>query len=76
VLTTEKNDLAAALVARQFGSKTKVTVSDTDLGPGVDVVVGNDFDKLSRAKKVIVVERSSSVCVPLPAEPSATTDLG
>jgi hypothetical protein len=76
VLTTEKNDLAAQLVARQFGSKTKVIVSDTDLGPGVDVVVGNDFDKLSKAKKAIVVKRSSSVCVPLPAETEATTDAG
>ena len=51
-------------------------MSDTDLGPGVDVVVGNDFAKLSPAKKVIVVQRSSSVCVPLPAEPSESTDLG
>jgi hypothetical protein len=74
VLTTEKNDLAAQLVARQFGSSTKVTVSKTDLGPGVDVVVGNAFDKLSKAKKVIVVKRSASVCVPLPAA-SATSDL-
>jgi hypothetical protein len=74
VLTTEKNDLAAQLVARQFGSSTKVTVSTTDLGPGVDVVVGNAFDKLSKAKKVIVVKRSASVCVPLPAA-SATSDL-
>ena len=71
VFTTEANDMAARLVARQFGRKTKVVVSTTDLGPGIDVVVGNGFDKLSKARRVIVARQSSSVCVPLP---SASTD--
>lgn len=73
VLTTEKNDMAAELVARQFGRNTKVTVTTTDLGPGIDVIVGDDFNKLVKAKRVIVVRKSSSVCVPLPTEPTGTT---
>ena len=66
VFTTTKNDLSATLVARQFGRSTKVVVSDTDLGPGVDVVVGNKFDGLAKARHVITVRKSSSVCVPVP----------
>ncbi len=73
VLTTEKNDMAAALVARQFGRTTRVIVTDTDLGPGIDVIVGNKFGKLAKAKRVLVAQSSSSVCVPLP---SATTTTG
>ena len=72
VFTTEKNDMAARLVARQFGRKTKVVVSDTDLGPGIDVVVGNGFDKLSKARRVIVAQ---AVVVGLrPAPQRASTD--
>jgi hypothetical protein len=71
VFTTTSNDLSATLVARQFGRSTKVVVTDTDLGPGVDVVVGNKFDKLAKARHVIAVRKSSSVCVPVP-EPSAS----
>jgi hypothetical protein len=73
VFTTDKSDVAAQLVARQFGRKTKVTLTDTDLGPGVDVVVGNGFDKLSKARRVIVVKQSSSVCVPVPSDSTGTS---
>ena len=77
VLTTEKNDMAAALVARQFGRTTRVIVTDTDLGPGIDVIVGNKFGKLAKAKRVLVAQSSSSVCVPLPSASTATgTDAG
>ena len=70
VLTTEKNDMAAALVARQFGRSTRVVVTTTDLGPGIDVIVGNKFGKLAKAKRVLVAKASSSVCVPLPGASS------
>ena len=77
VLTTEKNDMAATLVARQFGRTTRVIVTDTDLGPGIDVIVGNKFGKLAKAKRVLVAQSSSSVCVPLPSpSTSTTTDAG
>jgi hypothetical protein len=67
VYTTTTNDLSAVLVARQFGRSTKVVVSDTDLGPGVDVVVGNRLHGLTKARHVIKVRKSSSVCVPVPS---------
>ncbi|CAN5679750.1 hypothetical protein BH10ACT10_BH10ACT10_22990 [soil metagenome] len=73
VFTTEKGDLAAQLVARQFGRKTKVTVTDKNLGPGIDVVVCNSFDQLSPARHVIVVKKSSSVCVPVPSASTGTS---
>jgi hypothetical protein len=73
VFTTEQNDMAARLVARQFGRATKVTVTATDLGPGIDVVVGNGFNKLSKARRVIVARQSSSVCVPVPDASSGTS---
>ena len=77
VLTTEKNDMAAALVARQFGRTTRVIVTGTDLGPGIDVIVGNKFGKLAKAKRVLVAQSSSSVCVPLPSASTATgSDAG
>ena len=65
VWTTLRDDDGARLVARQFGRKTKVRFTRTDLGPGVDVVVGDNFDKLAKGKRFVVVRRSSSVCVPL-----------
>jgi LytR cell envelope-related transcriptional attenuator len=73
VMTTERNDMAALLVARQFGSGTRVTLSTTDLGPGIDVIVGDGFKKLARAKHVIVARRASSACVPLPADTATGT---
>ena len=64
VWTTQRNDAAARLVARQLGAKTKVRFVDTDLGPGVDVVVGNRFDKLVKAKRVLVVKKRAAACLP------------
>jgi hypothetical protein len=64
VWTTERNDAAARLVARQFGKRTKVRFVDADLGPGVDVVVGDDLRKLAPPTKVIVVKKPSSACLP------------
>jgi LytR cell envelope-related transcriptional attenuator len=64
VWTTLRNDDGARLVARQFGRTTKVRTTKTDLGPGVDVVVGDNFRKLVKGKRFVVVRRSSSVCVP------------
>lgn len=71
VFAAERNDQAARLVARQFGRNITVDVVDSDIGPGVDVVVGNDFDELVKARKVIVAKRSSSVCVGVPQSSDA-----
>lgn len=41
VRTTETDDTAARLVARTLGRGTRIEVTSQDLGPGVDVIVGN-----------------------------------
>ena len=73
VWTTQRNDAAARLVAHQFGRATKVRFVDTDLGPGVDVVVGNRFGKLVKAKRVLVVKKkTAAACLPT-GSPSGST---
>ena len=64
VWTTDENDPAARLVARQFGRDTKVRFVDDDLGPGVDVLVGDNLRSLSKAVRSVVVTSSSSACRP------------
>jgi hypothetical protein len=49
VWTTKPDDPAARLVALALGARTRVVVTRTDLGPGIDVLVGNRFNKLDRA---------------------------
>jgi hypothetical protein len=68
VWSTEENDAEARLVAKQFGKKVRVTFADEDLGPGVDVIVGNNFKRLVKASKSIKVRSSQEVCVPNDAE--------
>ena len=43
VWTTQEDDSAAQLVARSLGRRTPVRVTEQDLGPGVDVLVGRRF---------------------------------
>lgn len=62
VLAPAKKDPAARLVARQFGKRTVVQVYDDDLGAGVDVVVGDDFQGLVKAKKRIKAKVAAQGC--------------
>ena len=62
VLAPARRDPAARLVARQFGKKTFVQVTDEDYGPGVDVVVGSDFEGLVKAPKRIKAKIDGSGC--------------
>lgn len=71
VWTTTKGDPAARLVALQFGKDVKVTVTEEDLGAGVDVLVGNEFERLRRAPRAIKVGKAQELCVPVPT-PSPT----
>jgi hypothetical protein len=64
VWSSDKHSVAAKLVARQFGPRTKVRRTKTDLGAGIDIVVGNGLRSLHKAPKVMVVRKTSSVCVP------------
>ncbi len=63
VWSTKENDLTARLVARQFGKKVRVKFSDDDLGPGVDVIVGNGFGRLASAPNSLRVGKARNVCV-------------
>jgi hypothetical protein len=65
VRTTVENDPRARLVARQFGKKTKVRVTDENLGAGVDVIIGNNFKGLVKAPRAIEVSKPLEVCVPV-----------
>ena len=64
VWTRLRHDPAAVLVARQLGKGTAVERKHTNLGPGVDVVIGNGFRKLAKAPKAVVAQHSGSVCTP------------
>jgi hypothetical protein len=62
VWSTETDDAAARLVARQLGRNVKVRTVDTDLGPGVDVLVGRRFRGLVKADRTLVAGRATSAC--------------
>ena len=64
VWTTRRHDAAARLVAKQLGEGAPVKYVDKNLGPGVDVVVGNYFHNLAKVKPFLVVKRSGSACLP------------
>lgn len=63
VWTTLENDPRARLVARQFG-KARVRVATEDLGPGIDVVVGNKLRKLRKAPRGVRVRETQEFCIP------------
>ena len=66
VWTTKTNDSAATLVAQAFGKRTRVEVTDTDLGPGIDVLVGNRFKGLDpKAPRRIKLAAPVETCVPV-----------
>jgi hypothetical protein len=62
VLARKANDPAARLVARQFGPRTVVQPTRNDLGPGVDVVIGNQFSGLVDAPQQVRATASGSGC--------------
>jgi hypothetical protein len=64
VWTTRRHDAAARLVAKQLGYGAPVKYVDKNLGPGVDVVVGNYFHKLAPVKNFLIVKRPGSACLP------------
>jgi hypothetical protein len=63
VYAPDAQDPAARLVARQFGKQTPVKVARNNLGPGVDVVIGDDFWRLaSGAPKQVTARVAGSGC--------------
>jgi hypothetical protein len=66
VWTTDASDRSARLVALAFGPRVKVRVTEQDLGPGVDVLVGNRFRGLNpKAPKRIRLPQAVESCVPV-----------
>ena len=64
VWTTKPNDPSARLVALAIGGRTPIVVTQTDLGPGVDVLVGNRFNKLDKtAAKRIRLAQPVETCI-------------
>jgi hypothetical protein len=61
VLTESEGDPTAQLVARQFGGNTVVQVGDS-LGPGVEVIVGDEFAGLVDAPSQIKARVAGSGC--------------
>lgn len=64
VRSTERNDVAARLVAKQFGAQMPVRRSEQNLGRGVDVVVGDRFGQLAPAPQFVTVGTAQRVCLP------------
>jgi hypothetical protein len=62
VLAPSRNDPAAQLVARQFGPQTLVQPTKEDLGPGVDVIVGDRFAGLVKAPRRLKAQHAGSGC--------------
>jgi len=62
VLSPTRADPAARLVAVQFGPHTALQVSHADLGPGVEVIVGDRFVGLKKAPKQLRARASGSGC--------------
>jgi LytR cell envelope-related transcriptional attenuator len=68
VWSTEPGDPRARLVARQFGRGVKVRVTKRNLGDGVDVVLGDRFQRLSRAPRAVIAKKALDFCVPVVTE--------
>ena len=63
VWTSDRKSTAARLVARQFGSNTVIKEA-ADLGPGVDVIVGERFSGLAADAPTSLKNRETTeVCV-------------
>lgn len=62
VLAPSADDPAARLVARQLGREVEIRVGADDLGPGVDVVVGDAFRKLVKAPQKMKARAAGSGC--------------
>lgn len=62
VLAPNEKSPTARLVALQFGANTLVQPVKEDLGPGVEVIVGDDFDGLVDAPSKVKARRGGTGC--------------
>lgn len=65
VWAEDPDNPAVELVARQFGSRTKIVPPPTaSLGPGVLVVVGDEFERFGRRLDSVRVSSDATICSP------------
>ena len=62
IWTSTTHDPAVTLVAHQFKGKVKIVKTDSVLGEGIQVIVGNQFPGLAKAKTSIQVKKPAEVC--------------
>lgn len=66
IWANEEHDPAALLVLQQFGPRARLKVGqDTTIGPGVVVVVGEQFERLSPGPRSVRAPYDTEVCSPL-----------
>ncbi len=64
VWTSKPDDPAARLVALAFGKNTRVEVTEEDLGPGIDVLLGRKFRGLDpKAPRKIKLPAPVETCI-------------
>ena len=61
VWAASEEDPAAQLLARHLGRRTPIVVRD-GIGPGLTVMVGNNWNQLARAPRAIKVEPDEETC--------------
>lgn len=60
-----QHDTAARLVAAQFGGDTPVVTDKQLLGPGITVIVGDDFNSLAgKTPRKMKADEDTAVCAP------------
>ena len=62
VWANTRDDAGARLVRKQLGQRARLRVVDTDLGPGVDVIVGRAFRGLVKAPRSVRVRTTQETC--------------
>ncbi|MDP2774943.1 MAG: LytR C-terminal domain-containing protein [Nocardioides sp.] len=71
IWTDDRSNPAVRLVAARLGKRAKVVEAESDL-PGVTVIVGDDFVKLSKGRKWTRSGEDKEICSP----PDEDTDQG
>jgi hypothetical protein len=62
IWTSTPDDPAVTLVAHQFRGKVRIVKTDSVLGEGIQVIVGNHFPGMATAKTFIKVTEPAEVC--------------
>ncbi len=68
IITSDKNDPRVELVAEQFKQQVTFIAPNRDLGPGVTIVVGDGYSRLTpKSARKIKSDRTLEFCLPFVA---------